>query len=247
MNSSVQLEMFKGEVLTKEQQEQVDNFINNQAKKAVVSQENINRTMLLLDEAGFVQNKNYVDTTKVEEVTKEVALGYSYNNTTFVVELTYIETTGCVYLIVDTIEKDKIVQYNASVDREGDKLMCTNITDQYRYYKPSTLLEKLNDHNARKALQLERNNKEKIAIDYTIKKYQKLYPNTEVKEGYDYDRYNSSNYSKYSTVKVEFKSGSSITFRLGYGCELDKERVVSSYDAQSENIEEKLSRFNNQK
>ena len=108
MNSSVQLEMFKDEVLTKEQQEQVDNFINNQAKKAVVSQENINRTMLLLDEAGFVQNKNYVDTTKVEEVTKEVALGYSYNNTTFVVELTYIETTGCVYLIVDTIEKMQI-------------------------------------------------------------------------------------------------------------------------------------------
>ena len=33
------------------------------------------------------------------------------------------------------------------VSREGDKLMCTSVTSQYRYYKPSSLLVKFNEHN----------------------------------------------------------------------------------------------------
>jgi hypothetical protein len=248
MSNSVQLEMFKGEVLTEEQQRQVESFIDTQVQNAELTQEKASRIMLLLDEAGFVQNENYKNTTKVEEVTKEVTLGYNYNNTNFNIELTYLETSGGVVITYDRIKNDKLVKDWAKVyvDR-NNKLECSSITPQYRYYKPSTLLEKLNDHNAKQASQLERNNKEKIAIDYTIKKYQKLYPNAEVKEGSGYDRYSSNNHSRYSTVEVEFESGSSVTFRLGYGYELDKERVVSSYDAQSESISQKLDRFNNQK
>ena len=248
MSNSVQLEMFKGEVLTEEQQRQVDSFIDNKIQTAKYEQEKSSRIMLLLDEAGFVQNENYVDTTKVEEVTKEVTLGYNYNNTNFNVELTYLETTGCVSIKYGIVSNGKLKQDYSKVYIDGDKLECTSITPQYRYYKPSTLLEKLNDHNAKQASQLERNSKEKIAIDYTIEKYQKLYPNAKVKESTAYDRgYRGSSWSEYSTVEVEFESGSSVKFRMGYGYELDKERVVSSYDAQSENINEKLERFNNQK
>lgn len=244
MSNSVQLEMFEGEVLTEEQQRQVDSFIDTQAQNAELSQKEASRIMLLLDEAGFVYGENYTNTTKVEEVTKEVTLGYSYNSTNFDVELTYLETTGCVSITYDKVKGDKLVKdwSMVYVDR-NNKLECSSITPQYRYYKPSTLLEKLNEHNEKQAAQLERDNKEKIAIDYTIKKYQKLYPEAEVKESYGYERFSG----RYSTVEVEFKSGSSVTFKLGYGCELDKERVVSSYDAQSETIEEKLERFNNQK
>lgn len=244
MSNSVQLEMFKGEVLTEEQQRQVDSFIDTQKQNAELSQKEASRIMSLLKEAGFVYGKNYVNTTKVKEVTKEVTLGYSYNNTNFNVELTYLETTGCVVIKYDTVRDGKIEKTGSSVSVDRDnKLACYAITPQYRHYKPSTLLEKLNLHNGKVVAQLERDNKEKIAIDYTIKKYQKLYPEAEVKESYGYERFSG----RYSTVEVEFKSGSSVTFRLGYGFELDKERVVSSYDAQSENIEEKLARFNNQK
>jgi hypothetical protein len=247
MNSSVQLEMFKGEVLTEEQQRQVESFIDTQVQNAELTQEKASRIMLLLDEAGFVQNENYKNTTKVEEVTKEVTLGYNYNNTNFNIELTYLETSGGVVITYDRIKNDKLVKDWAKVYVDGNnKLECSSITPQYRYYKPSTLLEKLNDHNAKQASQLERNNKEKIAIDYTIKKYQKLYPEAKIKESYGYERF-SGRHSRYSTVEIEFKSGSSVTFRLGYGYELDQERVESSYDAQSETTEEKLDRFNNQK
>ena len=243
MSESIQLEMFKGEVLTKEQQEQVVDFIDTQVEYAKDAQAEASRIMLLLDEAGFVQNENYVNTIKVEEVTKEVTLGYSYNDSEFTVELTYLETTGCVCIKHNIVSDGKLEERNSIVyvDR-NDKLECIEITPQYRYYKPSTLLEKLNLHNEKAVAQIERDNKEKIAIDYTIKKYQKLYPEAKVTESYAYDRY-----TRFATVEVEFKSGSSVTFKMGYGYELDDERVVSSYDRQKETIEEKLERFNNQK
>ena len=245
---NTQLDLFEGLVLTTEQQEKIDSFINSQAKNAVVSQENINRTMLLLDEAGFVQGVDYNSNFEIYEVTKEREFGYSYNNTNFEHEVTYMNAVGSVYLIVDTIKEGKIVKYNAPVSREGNKLMCTNITQQYRYYKPSTLLTKLKESRKAKIQELDRRGKEWLCLDYTIEKYQKLYPEAEVKAGTDYDRgYRGHSYTEFKTVVIEFKSGSSVTFRLGYGYELDKERLHKRYDAQKETVEQSLERFNNQK
>ena len=151
-------------------------------------------------------------------------------------------------LIVDTIKDGKIVKYNASVSREGDKLMCTSITEQYRYYKPSTLLTKLKESNKRKVQELDRIDREKKCLNYTVAKYERLYPEANVIVSSDYDRgYRGYNYTEFKTVVIEFKSGSSVTFRLGYGYEFDKERLHKSYDAQRETIEQKLERFNNQK
>ena len=244
---NTQLDLFEGLVLTTEQQEQIDSFINSQAKNAVVSQENINKIMMLLDEAGFVQGVDYNSNYEVHEVTKEREFGYSYNNTNFNSEVTYMNAVGGVYLIVDTIKDNKIVKYNAPVSREGDKLMCTSITDQYRYYKPSTLLTKLKESRKAKIQELDRRGKEWLCLDYTIEKYQKLYPEAEVKEGSDYIRYGRHDYQQFKTVVVKFKSGSSVTFQLGYGYELDKERLHKRYDAQEETVEQSLERFNNQK
>ena len=244
---NTQLDLFEGLVLTTEQQEKIDSFVKNEAKRAVVSQENVNRIMMLLDEAGFVQGVDYNSNYEVHEVTKEREFGYSYNNTNFNSEVTYMNAVGGVYLIVDTIKDNKIVKYNAPVSREGDKLMCTSITEQYRYYKPSTLLTKLKESRKAKIQELDRRGKEWLCLDYTIEKYQKLYPEAEVKEGSDYIRYGRHDYQQFKTVVVKFKSGSSVTFQLGYGYELDKERLHKRYDAQEETVEQSLERFNNQK
>ena len=244
---NTQLDLFEGLVLTTEQQEKIDSFINSQAKNAVVSHENINRTMLLLDEAGFVQGVDYNSNFEIYEVTKEREFGYSYNNTNFEHEVTYMNAVGSVYLIVDTIKEGKIVKYNASVDREGNKLMCTNITSQYRYYKPSTLLTKLKESRKAKINEISRQNKEQVCLDYTVAKYQKLYPEATVKSGTDYYRGYRRGYESFPIVVIEFKSGSSVTFKLGYGYELDQERLHNRYDAQKETVEQTLERFNNQK
>ena len=246
---NTQLDLFEGLVLTTEQEEQVNNFIKRQTLNAGKADRDVGRTMLLLDKAGFVQGVDYDSNFEVYEVTKEREFGYSYNNTNFMHEVTYMNAVGGVYLITDTIKDNKIVKYNASVDREGDKLMCTSITDQYRYYKPSTLLTKLKENRKAKIQELDRKNKEQVCLDYTIEKYQKLYPEAEVKADYDYySAYrNRSSYEQFRTVVVKFKSGSSVTFRLGYGYELDKERLHKRYDAQKETVEQSLERFNNQK
>jgi len=241
---NTQLDLFHGKVLTVEQQEEVNNFIKRQAERAVDSQNNVNRIITLLEEAGFVQGKDYDSNFDVYEVTKENMFGYSYNNTNYEYEVTYMNAVGGVYLKVNTIKDGKIKEYTASIDREGNKLMCTSITSQYRYYKPSSLYTKFNEYNERKVNELEYNNKQKIALDIVVAKYQKLYPKAEVKISSDYYR---RSYSSFPTVKVKFESGSSVEFTLGYGDEMEKERFHKKYDAQTETIENLLERFNSQK
>ncbi len=241
---TMQLDLFHGVVLTTKQQEEVDNFIKKMAERAVKSQDNVNKTMLLLDEAGFVQGVDYDSHFEVHEVTREVDFGYSYNNTNYKHEVTYMNAVGGVYLKVNTIKDGEIKEYKASIDREGNKLMCTNITSQYRYYKPSSLLIKFKEHNERKINELEHNNKQKIALDIIVAKYQKLYPKAKVTIGSDYYR---RSYNSFPIVKVKFESGSSVEFTLGYGDEMEKERFHKKYDAQTETVENLLERFNNQK
>ena len=241
---TMQLDLFHGVVLTTKQQEEIDNFINKQAERAVKSHDDVNKTMLLLDEAGFVQGVDYDSNFEIYEVTKEREFGYSYNNTNYEHEVTYMNAVGGVYLKVNTIKEGKIKEYKASVDREYNKLMCTSITEQYRYYKPSTLYTKFNEYNERKVNELEHKNKQKIALDIVVAKYQKLYPKAEVTIGSDYYR---RSYNSFPIVKVKFESGSSVEFTLGYGDEMEKERFHKKYDAQTETVENLLERFNNQK
>jgi hypothetical protein len=106
------------------------------------------------------------------------------------------------------------------------------------------LLIKFNEHNERKINELEHNNKQKIALDIIVAKYQKLYPKAKVTIGSDYYR---RSYHSFPTVKVKFESGSSVEFTLGYGDEMEKERFHKKYDAQTETTKDLLDRFNNQK
>lgn len=243
-NLENQLDLFHGVVLTTEQEQEIATWIENQAKRAANSQEDVNRIMLMLDEAGFVQGKDYDTNFEIFEVTTEKDFGYSYNNTNYEYEVTYLNACGSVYLKVNTVHEGKIKIYNSTVSREGDKLMCTSVTSQYRYYKPSSLLVKLNEHNSLQNSKLNRMNAEDIAIKNVIAKFQKQYPKAVVTKGSDYYR---RSYTSFPIVKVKFESGSEVSFTLGYSGELEKVRFHKKYDAVSESTEALMERFNNQK
>ena len=243
-NSNNQLDLFHGVVLTTEQEQEIATWIENQAKRAANCQEDINRIMLMLDEAGFVQGKDYDSNFEVHEVTTEKDFGYSYNNTNYEYEVTYLNACGSVYLKVNTVHEGKIKIYNSTVSREGNKLMCTSVTSQYRYYKPSSLLVKYNEHNSLQNSKLNRMNAEDVAIKNVIAKFQKQYPKAIVTRGSDYYR---RSYTSFPIVKVKFESGSEVSFTLGYSGELEKVRFHKKYDAVSESTEALLERFNNQK
>ena len=246
MSNAIQLDLFHGKVLTAEQQEEVNKFIKNQAERAIKAANRNNKTMLMLDEAGFVYGQDYSSNFEVEEVTREQRFGYGYNNTDYEFEVTYIQNTGNVFLWVNTIKNGKIETYKSSIDVEGDKLMCTSITKQYRHYKPSSLLVKYKEYNERIVGELEHKNKQSIALNNVVAKYQTLYPEAKVTIGSDYYR-GTRNYDSFPIVKVEFKSGSYISFQLGYGDKMEEVRFHKKYDAQSETTDQLLTRFNNQK
>ena len=243
-NSKSQLDLFHGVVLTTDQEQEIATWIENQAKRAANNQENVNRIMLLLDEAGFVQDRDYKCNFEVHEVTSERDFGYSYNNTNYTYEVSYLNAVGGVCLIVNTIKDGELGVFKTNVDRDGDKIMCTSITDQYRYYLPSTLYTKFNLYNNRKIAELEQNDKEGIALNNIVAKYQALYPDAEVKAGTDYYR---RSYSSFPIVKINFASGSEVSFKLGYGDDLEDVRFHKKYDAVSEGPEALMERFNNQK
>ena len=243
-NLENQLDLFHGVVLTQDQEKEVKDWVKRQATNAAENQENVNRIMLMLDEAGFVQGKDYNSNFEIHEVTCDREFGYSYNNTNYEYEVTYLNSCGNVYLKVNTIHEGKIKNYNSTVSREGDKLMCTSVTSQYRYYKPSSLLVKFNEHNSLQNSKLNRLNAEDIAIENIIAKFKKQYPKAEVTRGSDYYR---RSYQEFPIVKVKFESGSEVSFTLGYSGELEKVRFHKKYDAVSESTEALMERFNNQK
>ena len=192
-NSNAQLDLFQGVLLSTDQEQEIATWIEKQAKRAVNAQDEVNKIMLMLDRAGFVQNEDYQDNFKVYEVTKEVEFGYSYNDTHFDHEVTYMNAVGGV--------------------------------------------------NDRKINELEHNGKQKIAVGKIIAKYNKLYPEAVVYSSTDYRR---GEYTSFPIIKVKFNSGSEVSFTLGYGSELDKERFHKKHDAVIETTESILERFNNQ-
>lgn len=246
MSNAIQLDLFHGKVLTTEQQEEINRFIKDQAQRAVKAEKRMNGIISLLDEAGFVYGKDYGSNFEVEEVTKEQRFGYSYNNTDYMHEVTYTQSSGNVFLWVNTINNGELKKYKSSVDKEGDKLMCTSVTSQYRHYKPSSLLVKYKEHNERIVGELEYKNKENIALNNIVSKYQTLYPEAKVTIGSDYYR-SRRNYDSFPLVIVTFKSGSWVSFQLGYSNNLEEVRFYKKYDAQSETNVDLLERFNNQK
>ena len=246
MSNAIQLDLFHGKVLTVEQQEEVNRFIKNQAERAIKAEKRNSKIMLMLDEAGFVYGQDYSSNFEVEEVTRETRFGYGYNNTDYEFEATYMQNTGNVFLWVNTISEGKLKTYKSSVDLDGDKLQCTSVTKQYRHYKPSSLLVKYKEYNERIVGELEHKNKEDIALNNVVVNFQTFYPEAKVTIGSDYNR-GYKNYTSFPIVKVEFKSGSYISFQLGYGNEIDQEVFHKKYDAQSESAQDLLIRFNNQK
>ena len=246
MSNAIQLDLFHGKVLTTEQQEEVNRFIKKQAERAIKAEKRNSKIMLMLDEAGFVYGQDYSSNFEVEEVTRETRFGYGYNNTNYEFEATYMQNTGNVFLWVNTINEGKLKTYKSSVDVEGDKLQCTSVTKQYRHYKPSSLLVKYKEHNQRIVGELEHKNKQSIALDNVVSKYQTLYPEAKVTIGSDYYR-SRRNYDSFPLVIVTFKSGSWVQFQLGYSNNLEEVRFYKKYDAQSETTKDLLDRFNNQK
>jgi len=199
----------------------------------------------LLIGGGFLSGVDYINDFEIKTITKDSEFGYSSEK--FNTEVTYVSSYGGCKLITDYYDsnQNQIIPRLISVGEDYDKLECSTVTNQYRSYKPSSLLSKLKKYNASQLEKFKDANRDKMILDYTIEKYKTLFPNAEVTVGSDYSRIRN-NYTEFKIVYVKFKSGSYVSFRLGY--EKDKEYIHKKFDevASKMTAMEILNIFNNQ-
>lgn len=239
-----QLDMFAGVLLTPDQQRQVDNYIINQNKNITFQENENQRIERMLIEAGFIKGVHFKNDFKSFTETREVKLGYSFNQTQFNVEVTAKFYTGGISLLGKRFDLDtkKLKDGVFSFDVQRDKIQSWGIQDQSRYIKPKTLLEKLLEHNKKETQRLEEYNKTTALLNATLTKYKTLYPSATVTSGREYAKY----YGSFDTVKVEFESGSFIEFRIDvYG---DRDVLFKKKDVEYDSLssEELLERFSKQ-
>jgi len=196
----------------------------------------------LLIRNGFKLGIDFQNTFKVEVVTREVTLGSSYDKTLFTTELTFENTTGSISLNGKQFYNGILADTMFSVYFERDKVQCNSIQEQYRYVKPTTLLEKLKVHNSRQEVLFEEYKKKTSLKETIIEKYTKLYPKATVTNKNDWSKYSGS----FDIIEVAFDSGSYIQFRLD--TYHNKEFVHKKYDAEFEtmNSDELLEKFSKQ-
>ena len=242
---TMQLDLFEGKILTTEQRLEIQQYIAKCDKEVSRKQIENREIMLLLDEAGFRIGIDYINDFKVFEKIYDHEFGYSYNSTQWVAEVEVMRSSGGCQILFDSFRNGKIEMGKSHVYREGDKLQCTSITSQYRYYKPSSLLTKLKEHNNIEANKLDSNNRKQNILEYTVEKYTKLFPNATVTIGSDYDR-NRNNYREFKTVIINFPSGSYVIYRLGY--DNDGEYLHKKFDNVVDTLKgiDLLNHFNNQ-
>ena len=220
-----QLELFQ--ILNQEQKTEVNDYIVNENKRVVSRVASIKRTIDLLEMGGFVEDVDFKRNFEVGESTHERTFGWG--NKEFKSEVTVNTTMGGVALIYKRFYGSKLETTSSTVSRDGDKLICSMITPQYRAYKPASLLVKLNEYNEKQEWKRANHNEKMTLLSFTLNKYSILYPNADVQTGTGY-----SGGSSFTTVLVSFPSGSWVEFRLGF--RQDEEYALKKFDAKVDSL-----------
>jgi hypothetical protein len=246
MKKEIQLSLFDGILFTPEQEQKIAEFIKIREDIANTNESiNKQREQLLINN-GFVKDVHFVNTFKIETVTNEMTIGYTYNKTDFKAEITYKAIDGGIFLKgkrFDTYSKpNELVDSTFNIEFERDKVNCSTIQDNYRYIKPATLLEKLKTFDSRQEQLLEEYKRKNSLKQNIVDKYTKLYPNAAITVKSDYSKHSGT----FDVIEVKFESGSFVQFRLD--TYKNVEYLHKKHDAEFEkmNSEELLEKFSKQ-
>ena len=237
-----QLDLFEGILRTPEQEKMINDFLERQKTSVKLTTIANQQNEKLLIDNGFIFGMDFVNTFKVETVTREVTLGYSYNLTQFEVELTYEMCSGGISLKGKRFYNNELKNSTFGVDFERGKAQCLTIQDQYRYIKLTTMLDKLKVYNSRQETLFEEYKKKTSLKQTVIEKYTKLYPNATITAKTDWTKYNGH----FDIIEVKFESGSYIQFKLD--TYKNEEYIYKKHDAKFDRMkaEELLERFSKQ-
>jgi hypothetical protein len=150
--------------------------------------------------ADWRSEPKYVE-TEIESFTSQIHLLYSkYYKTS-----NSIETTKCYFWV------------------DKDKIECSSLTGNYRYYKPESILSMIEKSYDVALNQYNEANKLKSNIEYTVNKYKELYPEATITVSKDYLKGGE----EFDKVTVKFKSGSYVSFKINE----NSEYLIAKHDA----------------
>ena len=225
-----QLDLFEGVILTQEQEKKVENFIQSQqdrSKHQLI--ENKNKQNALI-EAGFIEGIDFENTFEVQTSTQDVTLGYSYNNSKFTTNLTYIDIKGGITLFSKRYNKelDKVVDYSINyLGFEGGKFECSSLTGNYRKIKPTTLLTKLRLQRERAEEEMKSARNANNAFAIAMDELKTKFPLANVLKTVDYTNY-GRRFHENNVIKAQFENGSYVTFKVSND---GSYRIAKRYDA----------------
>lgn len=207
-----QLPLF-ADMLTVEQEERVTFAKTDATKTMLRQQDEVLRKVNMVEEAGFTDNQ-YAYSTDCTKVMREINVN-SWREECKRVEVELDRFNGYFYILFDEYDKGKnqIIKRKASVDLRGDKMECYWLNNNSRAMKPTTILTNIAKASETAKYKYEIANKTKSTVEYTVNKYQKLYPDAEVKAGKGHTS-GRGNYTEFDTVTVTFKSGSYVVFEV---------------------------------
>ena len=245
-----QLDLFEGIILSQEQQEMIADFKQKQAKAVkdkMLSNERIEGALI---EAGFLKDVDFKNTFETKVVTDDVQLGYSFKGNQFEAkDVTYNTIKGGVCFLSKRYnkEEDKIVDTKISYfsfDGNKNKIECYNVVGSYRAVKLTTFLTKLKEQREDAKSQMESVRIRKSAFEIAKADLQAEYPNVNIFEFTDFDRY-SNRYFETKRLKAQFENGSFITFNVSVNGEY---RINKKYDAvmATADVETAMNAFINQ-
>jgi hypothetical protein len=222
-----QLPLF-ADLLTAEQEQRVADAKVSATKQMERERLEVIRKAAIVDDAGFTSN-HYGYSVNCSKVMREINVN-SWREESRMVEVELDRFNGNFYIVFDEYDKGKneIIKRKASVDLRGDKMECYWLNNNSRAMKPATILANIAKAAETAKYKYEIANKTKSTVEYTVDKYQKLYPDAEVKAGKGYNR-GRGEYNEFDTVTIIFKSGSYVTFEV-YTTP-DREYVREKYDA----------------
>jgi len=205
LKEGLQLELFKGEVLTVEQQE----IVNKEKIRLAASckrRENECATISrMLVEAGFIEGVEFENSFKSDMVEKELSLGYGFNNSQFKTTQLIPSFKGSVVLKTKRFDSEttSLVDRDASISLQDGKLECYQVSGSFRALTPHTLRKKLklSIEGAKQTFEIE--SARKRSMDVIIKDIKSKYVDAKI----EINRYNNE-------ITTTFKSGSSVTFKV---------------------------------
>jgi hypothetical protein len=201
----LQLELFKGEVLTTEQQEIVSREKIRLAASCKRRENECATISRMLVEAGFVEGVEFENDFKSEMIEKELRLGYDFNNSSFKTTQLIPSFRGSVDLKTKRFDSEttSLVDVDASISLQDGKLECYTVTDSFRALTPHTLRKKLKFaiESANQTLEIE--SARKRSMDVIIEDIKSKYVDAKI----EINRYTNE-------ITTTFKSGSSVTFKV---------------------------------